>query len=199
MALFKEIHCVHCGEKTGMMNRTKLTDGNYVCTKCAKKLPIMLKAELHQYSYTEFRKLCDYVQEMETVLRKQFHATYSFYGIHIDTEHGLFKVDDFDRAVILKFENLSDFTLDYQPDEVKDGVFSTKVTGKLYYKMKMNFPYVFRDGVLAERVKSSAQIKEGLFKKKAIYSNPAGMDEFIYHFNQIWNQEVNAMYDPLTR
>ena len=190
MALFQEINCTHCGKKTNMLTRTKLSDGKHICSKCKSTLPGEFSASLHHYNYEEFKMLLAYVEDMRKNLRNIFRETHNFYGIHIDTEHGLFYIGSC-KSAIFKFENLEDFDLEYEPEELKEGFFSTTVTGKLLIRVKVTFPYYFRENVLEDCVSASADVKVGLLKNKAVYNNPKGMDEFLHYFYKAWETAIN--------
>lgn len=199
MGLFKEINCVHCGKKTSMLTRAKLADGQYVCGKCTSKIPSEIMSNLGEYTYEDYKELLRYMEESETSLSKAFKETHSFYSIHIDTQHGLFYLDTMYPTVYLKFENLSDFNLTFDPDEVKEGLLGDKVTGKIYYKVKMNTPSFFIDNVLARNVKARAHVKTGIFKDKVEYDNPKGMNEFLHYFESAWDHAKNELYERLAR
>lgn len=197
MGLFKEINCVHCGKKTGVLTRRKLEDGNYVCSKCMSMIPNYIATCLGEYNYEQYQDLRSYLEESENTLSKLFRENHSFYAIHIDTEHELFYIDiDYPR-VYLKFEDVADFRLEYEADEVKEGLLGDKVTGKIYLKLKMYSPYFYKEAVLASNVKASANVRDGLFQKKVKYSNPKGMDDFLHYFLSTWRSASDAKYARL--
>lgn len=187
MGLFKEIHCEHCGKKTGMLTRVKLADGTYVCSACKAGIPGYI--HLSDYTYTDFLNLKAYLEESATTLKKQFRENHYFSQIHLDTEHELFYIDSLGKPLYLKLEDLEEFSLDFTPDELKEGLLSSKVTGKLTLTMKMGHPYFFREEILDSSAKASAQVK-GVFSKKAVYNNPKGMDDFLQFFNSAWNRAL---------
>ena len=55
MGLFDAKVCKHCGAKIGMVGKTKLTDGNYLCSKCTKGTTYYIN--LSNNSYEEFIEL----------------------------------------------------------------------------------------------------------------------------------------------
>ena len=199
MALFKEIPCVHCGGKTNLITRSKLSDEQYVCSKCTSNIPGAITSCLRDYDYEDFLSLKAYMEESKTQLEKVFKENHSFYGIHIDTEHELFYLDSIYPKTYLKFENLSECSLEFIADEAKEGVFGVKVTGKIFFKIKMNDPYFFKDEILKEGVKTTARVEKGLFKNTVKYDNPKGMDDFIHYFNDCWTRAVNAKLERLAR
>lgn len=131
--LFNEIKCVHCGEKTGLMTRTKLSDGQYICSKCSSGIPLSVSGRLKEYDYDGFIRLKEYVEYSNNELSKIFRETHSFYSIHIDTEHKLFYFAKDSPYVYYKFEEISEFDLDFIADEG-----SSDDTG---YAQKINAAY----------------------------------------------------------
>lgn len=194
MALFKEIYCAHCGKKTNLVMRKRLKDGQYVCTSCTVGIPGYIN--LDDYDYEAFRNLKAYLAESENELKKAFRENHEYSQIHLDTEHGLFYVGEFGKHLYLKLENLEEFELEFMPDVVKEGVLSTKVTGKVMLRMRMSEPYFFKEEVLDYSAKASAEIK-GVFSKKAVYDNPKGMNEFLQFFNSAWKSAVDRKYRRL--
>ena len=199
MGLFNEIKCVNCGKKTGMMTRTKLSDGQYICSKCTSGLPVSISSRLNEYDYDGFKRLQEYMEYSNNELSKIFRENHSFYSIHIDTEHRLFYLDGDHPRVYYKFEEVSEYDMEFIADEVKEGFLNTKVNGNIYYKIKVDFPSVFKEEALAKNVKAKAEVKTGLFKDKVKYDNPKGMNEFNLHFVNAWQASVNDMYSRLAR
>lgn len=79
---------------------------------------------------------------------------------------------------------------------MKEGFLGAKVNGKIYYTLRLEFPVVFKEGVLARDVKAKAKVKDGFFKSKVVYDNPAGMDEFLVYFKKTWKAGLD---DKLAR
>lgn len=197
MGLFKEIMCTHCGKKTNMLTRAKLRDGSYLCSKCAAAAPT--SSSLCEGDYQDYLKVLEYMEESKNKLAKEFHETHRFQSIHIDTQHKLFYLDDVYPTVYLKFENLEEFNMNFAADEVKTGMLSTKVTGKIFYKVKVSFPTIFIDQVLARDVKATAKVKSGIFSDKVVYDNPKGMDDFLHYFAQAWQTAIDEKSARLIR
>lgn len=187
MALFKEIHCKHCDKKTNLLTRIKLADDSYICSVCKAGIPNYI--HLSDYTYDGFLALKAYLEESEIQLKRVFRETHSYMGIHLDAEHGLFYVGDWGKHLYLKLENLEDFDLDFVADEYKEGIFSEKVTGKVGLNMKMQFPYFYKEEVLATGVKASARTK-GIFGNKVEYENPKGMNDFLHSFATAWRRAL---------
>ena len=198
MAIFKEIYCAECGQKTNLILRTQLKDGHYLCRKCATQIPKEIE-DLYNYTLDEYRELKLYMAESQQ-LEKDFRETHRFQSLHLDTYNGLFYIDGFSRnRTYFKLENVSEFNLEYKATETNEGIFNNSVTGKVYMKLRVDFPKYFVDKVLAENVKAKARIENGLFKKTFVHGNPDGMDDFIHYFITCWEAAESAKYDRLTR
>lgn len=199
MGLFNEIKCVHCGKKTGLMTRTKLDDGQYICSKCSTGVPISVLSKLNECDYAGFIRVKEYVEYSDNELSKVFKKTHSFHGIHIDTEHKLFYLDRDHPRIYYKFEEIEDFGMTFSADEVKDGFLSTKVNGNIYYELKLGFPGAYVEEALVKNVKANAKVKKGLVKSTVVYDNPKGMDEFLVYFNNAWKSAIDEKIDRVFR
>lgn len=190
MALFKEVKCTCCGKKTNVLTRTRLEDGQYLCSKCLEMIPYELSRELEGRSYADFETLKEYMEVNNPDWDKMFRETHKFHGIHIDTANALFYLDWLHPTTYFRFVDLDEFSLEFVPDEVKEGMFGTKVTGKIYMKIRVDSMLLYMDKVLAKDVKASAKIS-GVMNKKVTYENPKGMDEFLHHFLRAWDYAAN--------
>lgn len=198
MAIFKEIYCAECGQKTNPIFRTQLKDGHYICHKCATQIPKEIN-DLYHYTLDEYKELKLYMLENEQLARV-FRETHRFLSLHLDTYNGLFYIDGFSKKrTYFKLENVSEFNLEYRATESNEGFFSDSVTGKVYLKLRVDFPNYFVDKVLSENVKAKARVDNGLFKKTFVHGNPDGMDDFIHYFTTGWEAAVNAKYVRLTQ
>ncbi len=186
MGLFKEIMCVECGAKTGLLSRTKIDGEQYLCSKCTSSVPSYIKKYLGEYSHENFKNLLFYLQTTNPELEKKFKQTHSFYGIHLDAVNGIFCFDTglFSKSIYLELESLADFDLVYKAEEFKEGMLSDKVIGEICFGVKMMHPYFCYEDVIATGVKAGA--KQSFFGTKVTYSNPKGMDEFIQTFEEAW-------------
>ena len=197
MGLFQEINCVHCGKKTSLLTRKKLRDGQYVCSKCLAGMPSCIKEYLGDGDYNNFKNVKEYMQYSNDELSRVFRETHSYYSLHIDTEHKLFYLSSDHPRTYYKMSELSEFNLEFVPNEVKEGLFSDKVEGKLVITIKMDFPYWFKDEVFENYVSAKAKIK-GMINKRALYDNPKGMDDFLHAFGRAWDQAKAEEFARLT-
>ncbi len=186
MGFFKEIYCADCGKKTNILTRTKLADEQYLCYECTADIPSYIQKCLPSYSLEQYRELKKYIEYSNNELSKLFNENHDFYSLHIDTEHEIFYFDSglFSEPLYLKFSNINDFDLVFSPDELKESMFGDKVTGKIFFKIKMNIPYFYYEKVLAKDVKAKA--KTSFFGSKVEYENPKGMSEFLFYFLSAW-------------
>lgn len=191
MAIFKEIFCAECGQKTTPILRTQLKDGHYLCHKCRTQIPKEIQ-DLYNYDLDGYKELKLYMQESE-YLSQVFRETHHFQSLHLDTYNGLFYIEGFSKKhTIFKLENVSEFNLEFQAVNSNEGFFNDYVTGKLYFKLRVDFPNYYVDEVMAENVKARADVRNGLFKKTFVHGNPDGMDDFIHYFTTGWEAAVNA-------
>lgn len=198
MGLFKDVYCAECGKKTGLLSRTKLVDGNYLCSECTKRIPVYMQDSFGQY-YTlpDYRQFKDYIEYSDEALRPLFHQTHQFYDIHIDTENNLFYIGGFlkNDTVILRFRHIEDFDLIFSVEDFKEGALGDKVTGKILFKIKMNEPLFFYETILMYGAKAKA--KKTFFGSEIKYENPNGMDNFLLFFNSAYLADLEAYRDSL--
>lgn len=191
MGIFKDVFCAACGEKTKLLTRTGLNDGNYVCAQCAKRIPTyMSKSFTDRYDLEDFNAFQRYVAYSDSVLRPMFCETHKYYSLHIDTEHEIFYIGDWidEKTVFLQFDQLEDFDLVYHAEEYKEGMVSDKVYGRLLLKIKMGYPYFYYEKQLDTHVKAKA--KKSFFGTKMEYERPKGMDEFLMYFANTWESSL---------
>jgi len=192
MALFKEINCVECGNKTSVMTRRKLCGDQYLCASCVRKLPVYLMDDIDKRDLEWYHETVSYIETTNQELKEMFHETHNFQGIHLDMENKIFYVDEglLEEPLFLEFKNLTDFKLFFNPGEFKDGMLESKVTGTLVMILDMNKPVFMRTKKISSNVKAPA--KKKMFGTKIEYSNPKGMDEFLLYFSTAWE---NAMIE----
>lgn len=198
MALFKDTHCVHCGNRTKMISRVKLENDQYICGKCTSKIPMVLSQELTGRSYEEFLHLDNYMKEVNPQLKSRFRETHKFYGVRLDTAHDILCLSELLPEVYVKLSDVSEFDLKYVADEVNDGWLGVKVTGKVFLRVRADDIFLFIDKVMARNVKANAKTK-GLMGKKVIYDNPAGMDEFLQHYEAASQHALNELLRQINR
>lgn len=89
MALFSKQSCEHCGSTAGMMTRTKLSDGKYICFDCSLKCPTFVANNfLSKWTYNDY---LDYLQyrEINRQRLENFNITDIYFDkIFLDKEKG---------------------------------------------------------------------------------------------------------------
>ena len=198
MTLFQEINCARCGGKTNLITRRKLSDGACVCGKCLSRIPGPIAENVRDLDTKDFEELHHYIYRENKKLGEQFRETHRYKNIHIDTRNNLYYLDTMSPRVYLKLEYLSEFHLEFVADELKEGFLRDTVTGKVYLKMKSSFPVFYVDRVIAEGVKAGADVKDGLFRKKVTYKNPADLEKFLGFFHSAWTDAREELYTRLS-
>ena len=192
MGLFKDIYCSNCGEKTNLLTRLKLKDGQYLCSKCSSTIPSVMKETVKtDYGIKEYQDLLKYIEYSNKALRPVFRETHSYYNIHIDTEHGLlyFGYSLNEKTVFFELANLAEFNLVFDAEKLKEGMLGDKVQGKLLLVVKMTDPYFYHEEILDYSAKAKAKRK--LLSSRVEYENPHGMDEFILYFETAWQSSLD--------
>ena len=198
MRLFKEIHCAKCGRKTNLLFRTKLADENYLCSECTSMIPeYMLDSLQKRYTLEYYNGLIEYIYYSNKALRPIFQETHSYYNIHIDVEHGLFYMGKSvnDNTVFLRMRYVDDYTFKFTAEEIKEGTFGDKVTGKILFRIQMGHPIFYHEAVLDCNVKVKA--KQAFFGTEYRYENPKGMDEFMMLFESARLDDLRAYQKSL--
>lgn len=177
MGLFKEINCRECGEKTSLLNRKVLKNKEYVCSKCTKNIPAMIKEWLSEYSYEDYLELKEYIKYSESVLNRVFRATHHYQNLQLDQDNGLFYLDDEFPKVYLQVGNIENFSLIFDPEKLKEGILTDKVKGKVSLELEMRKPYFKYNKVIDMFAKAECDVN--LLRTKVKYKNPKNMDKFI--------------------
>ena len=195
MGIFKEIHCAHCGQKTSLLARMKLHDGNYLCSTCAAKIPSFMKESVKaHYDLSDYRTFLEYIEYSNRELRPRFHETHYYYSIHIDTENKLFYLgyELNEKTVFFSFHSIEDFDLIFKAEVLKEGVLGDKVKGELLLILKLDFPYFYHEEILDYSAKAKA--KKKLLSNTVEYDNPKGMNEFLLFFQTAWKASLEEAY-----
>ncbi|MBP3569624.1 MAG: hypothetical protein J6K04_10715 [Lachnospiraceae bacterium] len=196
MGLFKDVFCAECGDKTKMLSRTGLSDGNYLCSKCMSIVPMyMQKSFIEVYELEDYKDFKKYVEFSNETLRPMFHETHCYENIHIDTENGIFCIDYLinDKTLFLDFEDVTRFDLIFKAEEFKEGMLGDKVVGKVLFELAMDLPAFYYTDVIKNNAKGKA--KKKLFGGKIEFENPEGMDEFLYFAQRTWQEALEAKED----
>jgi len=188
--------CAYCGAKAGIFGRNKLLDGKYVCSKCSADIPSYIVSCLPTgYTFEDFVELKKYAEYSKNELKPRFNETYSYYSIRIDTEHGLYYIEDgiWSDPFYLEMSNIEDFDLLFAPEKYKEGLIGDKVYGKVLFRIKAHDPYFYFETILDDKVKAKA--KKSFFGSKVECDNPKGLDEFLLHFNVAWQTSLHSQHE----
>lgn len=182
MGLFKEIFCKECGEKTTMLTRKKIIGQEYLCSKCIKGFPNMIKECLSGYTYEDFLELKEYMHYSDTVLNRVFRETHCYQNLHLDQDNGLLYLSDESPRVYIQVGNVELFQLTFEPEKVKEGVLDYKLKGQERLQMIVRKPYISYDKIVDMFAKTKAE--RNILGTKAKYVNPKGVDEFVEALNK---------------
>lgn len=193
MGLFNDIYCTRCGKRTRFLTRTRLADDNYLCSACTSMIPdYMLNSVRKCYSYETYNNLIEYIDYSNIALRPIFQETHAYYSLHIDIDHGLFyigrSIDDF--TVFLRMRYVDDYKLTFSAEEVKEGTFGDKITGKILFRIQMGHPSFYHEIALDNNARVKA--KKAFFGTEYRYENPRGMDEFVLAFESAMLDDLEA-------
>ncbi len=189
MAMFKEVTCSACGAKAGLLTRSKLKDGTYVCSQCKKKVPGYIKRSLKKYTLEDFQNMKQYLIFSKTNLKATFQETHCYKTVSLDAKHGLFCLEELGQNLYLQLHNLADFNLTFEPEKAKEGTWSDNVIGKVQLSFEMHEPYFKREVLIATGVKAPA-VKKGIINKKMVYDMPKGMEDFLLAFHEAWKKAL---------
>ena len=189
MGLFKEIYCANeCGRKTNIFTRTKLADGNYVCSKCTEEIPsYILECVDGIYSLEDFRNLKKYIQKSKEEYEPIFQETHSYKDIHLDAFHGLFYFREHwtDSEVYFPLSHIAEFDLSFSPNELKEGIIGDKVVGCVLLRLTIVRPLIHIEKIVDDRAKASARTSH--FGRKVDYENPKKMRDFLFAFQTAYD------------
>lgn len=179
MKLFKDVNCAVCDNKTNVLTRFKLSDGQYICGKCAATIPSYMKESVRsQYGLEEFKKFKEYCKFSKEELEPKFDMTDSYKGVNIDENHGIFclNMDIMGEILYLQFKNIVDFDFEFVPEVLKEGILGDKVEGKVMFRLQMRNPEFYCELELDSSAKGRA--KKSFFGNKISYEHPEKMMDF---------------------
>lgn len=176
----KPDECKNCGKTIKGTEQTVFLEGNFcLCKECAAKIhPQILKYAKENWSYADYT---DYLawEEATKEERSRFNPDVT-YGLDnklsIDTERGLFSFGvGTEVGMVLRFADLTDYELNFKPEEVKEGLLGDKVKGNEFITVDLSAPRVYLEEVINYGVKLRLR-KKGFLSTKYEYELP---DEFL--------------------
>ena len=181
----KPAECQSCG-KTLKGTEQQVFNGSTpfcLCKECADKIhPRVLDNAKSSWSYTDYT---DYIawDEATREERDQFvpDVTYG-YEMKIDTERGLFSLGGGKKGgLVFRFADLTDYELNFKPEEVKEGILGDKVKGNEFVTVELAAPRVYIEEVINYGVKLKLR-KKGILSTKYEYEFSDGFMELIRAF-----------------
>ena len=179
--------CQSCG-KTLKGTEQQVFNGSTpfcLCKDCADKIhPQILDYAKKNWSYTDYT---DYMawEDATKEERAQFNPDAKYgYGseLKVDTERGLFSIGSGKKGgLVFRFADLTDYELNFKPEEVKEGLLGDKVKGNEFVMVELATPRVFLEEVINYGVKLPLR-KKGFISTKYEYGFSNGFMEVIRAF-----------------
>lgn len=183
MGLFDKVFCTNCPEEAKLLSRLKLQDGKYLCSKCKANIPeFMMSTVREHYRLEDYKDLLDYIGYSNKHLRPQYHETHRYHSVGFDSIHGIFHLgyDVKEKSVFLDVKNVTYFDLEFEPEEVKEGIIGTKVKGDVRMLLEMSWPSFAYSTKVAYGEKAKA--KKSFLGNNITYDNPSEMSIFLNAF-----------------
>lgn len=200
----KEGACQCCGKKLKGTEQQVFNGSNrfVLCKDCMDKIhPQILSYAKSNWSYDDYDNYLAW-EEATKDEREQFNpdATYG-YGcqINVDTDRGLFSLGTGKKGgLVFRFADLTDYELNFKPEEVKEGFLGDKVKGNEYVTVELATPRVYLEEVVNYGVKLRLR-KKGILSTKYEYELSDGFMDVIRAFTVcIYVEEARrsgAMHD----
>ncbi|MBQ8794057.1 MAG: hypothetical protein IJZ63_04880 [Clostridia bacterium] len=183
----QEVTCANCGKTGKIMFFSKLKDENRICSACKGTIPYEFDFKAKESTLEDFKELYDFMQYTNNELEPIFDPDddYSYGSFEVDPVHYLCRVDG---SFVFEISNIMVYNFVYQPEEFKDGVFSSKVKGDVHMTglILRNPAGSFGDKVIKHGAKGKAEKK--VFSSTITYQNPKDMDEFMFKFDSLWSK-----------
>lgn len=210
MAFFSNSKCIACGREAGALAKTKLVDGNHICTNCLNELPDFFRLNCIKFiTYEQLLKYKEYREENKIRLTA-FNNTKTFFEkIYIDEEKGwvIFnhhkkskKLEDLlnENPDIFELKDLVFAQTFFAVKDVKEGVFKDKMVSDVSIILAFDnefYPCSFND-IIIKNYKMKGQ-HYGLFnwKTKFIDSDPEKMEFDLLISETMMNNGINIPYD----
>lgn len=183
----KRSECQCCG-KTLKGTEQYVFNGNTkfcLCQECTDKIhPQILEYAQKNWSYTDY---ADYVAwEEATKEERAMFDPDAQYGhnneLKVDTERGLFSLGSRkNEGLVFRFADLTDYELNFKPEEVKEGFITDKVKGNEFVMVELETPRVLLEKVVNKGVKLPLR-KKGIISTKYEYEFSDAFMEIIRAF-----------------
>ena len=167
-----------------------------LCKECADKIhPQIINYAKENWNYTDYT---DYLawEEATKEERSKFDPDVLYgYQLAIDTERGLFSIGTGKNGgMVLRFADLTDYELNFKPEEVKEGLLGDKVKGNEFVMVELATPKLYLENIINYGVKLRLR-KKGIFSTKYEYELSDGFMETIRIFTICIYIEVQRRED----
>ena len=185
--------CAICGAKIGFLGGEKLQgDGSRICDNCLSIVPKPFKYSFLIHSTKDDYEAMKQFVEAQAYYAKQFaefeavtseqgfkRKSYSYAGVSVDYIHGIIRLQDgISSCIYLSFEQVLDYGFNFEPEELKEGLLSTKVKGKCNGYIVYANPFIVLN-LFSKSEKAKAKKRKGLFHDTVLWEFPENMS-YIY-------------------
>lgn len=162
-------------------------EGFVLCQDCCNKIhrDLLSFAET-SWSYSDYTNYLEW--EEQTKEERSFFEPDIVYGksydkLMIDQERGLFCIgSDKKKDLVLRFEDLVEYDVNFEPKEYKEGFFGDKVIGNEYIKITSRIPALILNKTLCSDVKYAVKVS-GIINPKYGYEYSDEFFEIIRIFS----------------
>ncbi len=140
----KDVYCVNCGVRTGLLTRERTIDGKCLCLNCQSALPAFYFGKFQNMSSEDFKELYSYMNKDSLELKKKFKKGQKFSHLKLDTANGILCYGQkHTEPIYLKIENVSHFYLEFF-EGATEGIGSVKM------ELECDYPQMSIYEVLSE-------------------------------------------------
>ena len=180
----KPSECKSCGKTLKGTEQQVFSYGDFcLCKECADKIhPQIINYAKENWSYTDYTDYLEW-EEATKEERSKFNPDVKYgYQLAIDTERGLFSIGTGKNGgMVLRFADLTDYELNFKPEEVKEGLLGDKVKGNEFVMVELATPKLYLEDIINYGVKLRLR-KKGILSTKYEYELSDGFMEAIRAF-----------------
>lgn len=192
MGLFDKKECCICGGKAGMLTRTKLMDGSFLCGDCvAKCSPNLDYKAFSQMGKDKVLAAMQNIEESEALYQNQFQATETIANIvEVDRRNNWWTIKNQRMHDVIRFDQIASWQLildtvaksEEEMKEMKPSVMpprsdmptcrSDHKISKMYIRVTLNHPILLHIdvNVMTALIVTEYDIQEGYRKAFELYS-----------------------------
>ena len=155
-----------------------------LCKECANKIhPQIFDYAKKNWSYTDYTDYLAWDAVTKEERAKFVPDEVYGYELAVDTERGLFSIGTGKKGgLVFRFADLSDYDLNFKPEEVKEGILGDKVKGNEFVAVELACPKVYIEEVIKYGVSLRLR-KTGFFSSKYEYEFSDGFSKVIRAFS----------------